>query len=184
MHQDAPTIPAATTDGAPLPASGPGRSAGPDRRSLMKLGAAAGLGVAGAAALTACGSGSDASEGSTGAAGSAASSPAAAASSPAAASGGGALAKLSDVPVGGAYAAAGADGAPIVIAQPEAGTVVAFSAACTHAGCKVVPAGKILNCPCHASTFDAFTGKNLSGPAPTPLAAVSVKVSGTDVVAG
>jgi Rieske Fe-S protein len=139
----------------------------------MALGAAAALGTAAVAGVAGCGSGSS---------GGSAAAPAAGSS--AAAGGGGALAKVSAVPVGGALAAAGPDGQPIVIAQPTAGKIVAFSAICTHQGCKVLVDGSKLNCPCHGSMFDAFTGKNLGGPAPTPLPAVPVKVSGTDVVAG
>ncbi len=59
--------------------------------------------------------------------------------------------------------------------------MVAFSAICTHMGCTVAPEGKRLLCPCHGSTFDAFTGKNLSGPAPSPLEKVSVRLNGSQV---
>jgi Rieske Fe-S protein len=94
-----------------------------------------------------------------------------------------ALVKLADVPVGGAVAAQAPSGA-IIVAQPTAGQVVAFSAICTHQACKVAPAGKTLNCPCHGSRYDALTGKVLNGPARADLAPVAVKVSGQDVVAG
>jgi Rieske Fe-S protein len=153
---------------------------GPRRRSVVTLGAAATLAAGGAVSLAACGSGSSGS----GTAPASSAAPAASSSAGGAADSGGGLAKLADVPVGGAAAATGPDGKPIVIAQPTAGQVVAFSAICTHQGCKVAPAGKQLKCPCHGSVFDAFTGKNVSGPAPSPLAAVPVKVSGTEVVAG
>jgi Rieske Fe-S protein len=86
--------------------------------------------------------------------------------------------------VGGAVAAQGADGKPIIVAQPKKGDIVAFTAICTHRGCTVAPAGAQLRCPCHGSVYDAFTGKNLSGPAPAPLAAVKVSVSGGQVVPG
>lgn len=36
--------------------------------------------------------------------------------------------------------------------------LIALEAFCTHGGCIVRPEGKILACPCHGSTFDAFTG--------------------------
>ena len=91
---------------------------------------------------------------------------------------------VADVPVGGAVAAKDGSGKPIVVAQPEAGTIVAFTAVCTHKQCKVKPEGAQLKCPCHQSVFDAFTGANVSGPAPTPLDAVPVTVSGDDVVPG
>jgi nitrite reductase/ring-hydroxylating ferredoxin subunit len=86
--------------------------------------------------------------------------------------------------VGGAISAKGADGKPIVIARPETGKVVAFSAVCTHRGCSVTPNGNKLVCPCHRSQFDALTGAALTGPASSPLPAVTVKVDGTDVVPG
>ena len=72
----------------------------------------------------------------------------------------------------------------IIVAQPTAGQVVAFSAICTHQGCKVAPAGATLNCPCHGSKFETATGKVLNGPARADLEKVAVKVSGQDVVAG
>ena len=95
-----------------------------------------------------------------------------------------ALAKLSDITVGSAVAATGADGAKIIISRPTATTVAAFSAICTHQGCTVAPAGAKLNCPCHGSVFNALTGAVEQGPASRSLPAVAVKVSGTDVVAG
>ena len=88
---------------------------------------------------------------------------------------------LADVPVGGAVAV-DIEGAPSIVAQPEAGTVVAFTAICTHQGCKVTPADAKLDCPCHGSQFDAFTGEVLRGPAEAPLAAVAVAVEGDNVV--
>jgi Rieske Fe-S protein len=45
-------------------------------------------------------------------------------------------------------------------------------------------AGKRLECPCHGSIFDAFTGAVVQGPAQRPLGKVEVSVSGQDVVAG
>jgi Rieske Fe-S protein len=94
-----------------------------------------------------------------------------------------AIVALDQVPVGGAVAAQAPSGA-VIVAQPTAGNVVAFSAICTHQGCKVAPAGKTLTCPCHGSKYDAMTGKVLNGPAQADLAPVAVKVSGQDVVAG
>lgn len=143
------------------------------RRPLV-LGA---VGLAAAALVSACGGASDttspaSTEGSSG-------------SSSASSAGGAApavLVALADVPVGGAVSAESPEGDPIIIAQPTAGQVVGFSAVCTHAGCTVAPAGAELDCPCHGSVFDAATGQNTAGPAPSPLAAYAVAVSGTDVV--
>ncbi len=93
------------------------------------------------------------------------------------------VAKLADVPVGGSIAATH-DGKPILLAQPTAGTVVAFSAICTHRGCVVEPAKSEFACPCHGSRYDAATGAVLSGPAPLPLPKISVTVTGDTVLAG
>jgi nitrite reductase/ring-hydroxylating ferredoxin subunit len=131
------------------------------RRSVL-IGAA----VLGAAALAACGGKS---------------SGAAAPTSGAAPAG--ALAQLSDIPVGGAISAK-ANGRPIIIAQPTAGQVLAFSAVCTHMSCTVAPSssGKELDCPCHGSKYDATTGAVISGPAPKSLPSFAVKVDNGSVV--
>lgn len=94
------------------------------------------------------------------------------------------LARLADVPVGGATAAEDSAGNPVIVAQPRSGEVVAFSAVCTHRGCTVAPDGGTLRCPCHGSTFDAATGDNTGGPAPEPLAEVRVSVVDGTVVEG
>ncbi len=100
------------------------------------------------------------------------------------ASGGEPLAQLADVPVGGAVSATDAAGKPVIVAQPTKGTVVAFSAICTHMGCTVAPAGGILKCPCHGSTYDLATGENTGGPAPKPLPEIQVSVKRGSVVEG
>jgi nitrite reductase/ring-hydroxylating ferredoxin subunit len=87
---------------------------------------------------------------------------------------------LSSIPVGGAVSAT-LDGKPIVISQPSAGTVVAFSAVCTHQGCTVAPQGKEFDCPCHGSRFDGTTGDVLEGPARDPLPKRKAAVSGDSV---
>ncbi|MGZ4597226.1 MAG: Rieske (2Fe-2S) protein [Actinomycetes bacterium] len=96
----------------------------------------------------------------------------------------GPLTAVSNVPVGGAVSVKGSGGAPLIVSQPTAGKVVAFSAICTHMGCLVAPAGKQLLCPCHGSLYDAATGKNLTGPAPLPLPEVPVHVVGDQVLPG
>jgi len=152
----------------------------PTRRSVVTAGATAALGVAGIGTLAACGS---SSSGSTAAAATAAADTSAASATAAAAGGSAAVvAKLADVPVGGAVVQSFA-GAKFVVAQPTAGTVVSFSAVCTHQGCEVAPKDKTVVCPCHGSAFDAFTGAVLNGPASSPLkAGPKLAVSGTDVV--
>lgn len=143
----------------------------PDRRSVVQVCGLITLGLLGTPVLAACGSDDESSEGS-GSGASAGSSAAA----------GGALAKVADVPVGGALVVNGADGKPVVLVQPTAGDVKAFSAACTHQGTTVAPSGAELKCPSHGSVF-GLDGSVKNGPATNPLPAVSVKVDGDNVVA-
>ena len=84
---------------------------------------------------------------------------------------------LASIPVGGGISAS-VKGAPVVVEQPKAGEVVAFSAICTHQGCVVAPAGNRFDCPCHGSQYDGATGKVLHGPATRPLAKRAVTVDG------
>jgi cytochrome b6-f complex iron-sulfur subunit len=95
-----------------------------------------------------------------------------------------ALAKLADIPIGGAISAKDAGGSDIIITRPTDTTVEAFTAICTHMGCTVRPGSQTFVCPCHGSTYDAKTGDRISGPARGGLAKINVKVSGQSVVAG
>jgi Rieske Fe-S protein len=154
---------------------------GLSRRSVLAIGAAG----ASTVALAAC-SKSKSSETNTTPAGTASSSadsttPGSSASTPS--SRGKAIAKLSDVPVGGAISAKGADGGAIIITRPSDTSVIAFTAICTHMGCAVKPGAQTFVCPCHGSQYDAKTGDRISGPARGGLSKVSVQVSGQDIVA-
>jgi cytochrome b6-f complex iron-sulfur subunit len=161
-------------------------ASGISRRSVLAAGA---IGIPGVALVACSQAKAPAKEPATGSSsaagtGSAASTGSAAPTSPASGSGGPPLAKLSDIKVGEAVSAKGADGKPIIIARPTATTVAAFTAICTHQGCTVAPAGKELDCPCHGSVYNATTGAVINGPAQRPLSAVKVTLSGDDVVAG
>jgi cytochrome b6-f complex iron-sulfur subunit len=143
------------------------------RRALAARGA---IVVGGGLTLAACGGGDDATQGATGSSATAGS-PSSAGGAPAA------LTQLSDVPVGSALAVETADGEGVIVAQPTAGTAVAFVNKCTHSGCAVAVKAAELDCPCHGSRFDALTGKVLQGPATEPLDSFPVTVTDGAVVA-
>lgn len=139
-----------------------------NRRTLVQLGGATAAG-AGTLLLAACSTGG--ADGGTDAEGQGGSG---------SGSGGTTTVALSSIPVGGAVSAS-IGSAPVVVSQPTAGTVVAFSAVCTHQGCTVAPKAKEFDCPCHGSTFDAATGDVITGPARDPLKKLTTSVSGDTV---
>jgi len=94
----------------------------------------------------------------------------------------GAIVPLSAVAVGGSISAT-VQGKPIVLSRPNAGSVAGFSAICTHQGCTVNTAGGQLPCPCHGSTFNAFTGAVIQGPAAAPLPVIDVGIDDGYIVA-
>ena len=126
--------------------------------------------VAAAAVTAACGSSSAASSSGAG------STPSDAGSS----SGGGL--STADVPVGGGTILADRK---IVVTQPTAGQFKAFTAVCTHMACLVADvSGGLIRCPCHGSQYSIVDGSVQGGPAPSPLAAVPITVSGTTITVG
>jgi Rieske Fe-S protein len=158
----------------------------PRKDSLAtRRGVLAGVGLVGlAGAITACSSSGSsmsaavadpATSGGTGAM----SSSAASASSAAGGSAAGALAATSDIPVGGGKIF---DTQLTVVTQPTAGKFKAFSAVCTHMGCTVsqIADGRI-DCPCHGSEYSITDGAVLAGPAPRPLPAKTIKITGDSI---
>jgi len=90
------------------------------------------------------------------------------------------LAKTSDIPVGGGKIF---DAQKVVVTQPAAGQFKAFSAICTHMGCTVGSvSGGLIKCPCHGSQYSIQDGSVKGGPAPQPLPAKQVTVSGDEIV--
>lgn len=70
-------------------------------------------------------------------------------------------------------------GDPAVAVSLPGGSIVAFDAVCTHAGCTVTyeASVQLLNCPCHGAQFDPSRGAAVvAGPAPTPLASIPLQV--------
>lgn len=93
--------------------------------------------------------------------------------------GGGALAKVSDVPVGGGKVFAEQN---VVLTQPTEGKIMGFDAKCTHKGCTLADvADGTINCKCHGSKFDPANGEVKNGPATKPLPAVEVTVKGEEI---
>ncbi|WP_433518371.1 Rieske (2Fe-2S) protein [Nonomuraea sp. CA-143628] len=131
----------------------------------------AGVGVGGLTlALTACGSNDAASGAQTSTADTQSSAPAAA---------GGALAKTSDIPVGGGTVF---KEQKVVVVQPKSGEFKAFSAICTHQGCTVGGvANGMIDCPCHGSKFKIDDGSVTAGPAKKPLPEQQIKVEGDQI---
>ena len=157
----------------------------PRKDSLAtRRGVLAGVGLVGlAGAITACSSGGSsmsaavadpATSSGAGATGAAASAPASATSAA-----GGALAATGDIPVGGGKIF---DTQLTVVTQPTAGEFKAFSAVCTHMGCTVnqIADGRI-DCPCHGSEYSITDGAVLAGPAPRPLPAKTIKITGDSI---
>lgn len=72
---------------------------------------------------------------------------------------------------------------PAILVNTAEGSLVAFSAVCTHLTCTVRYDGdtETLFCPCHNGRFD-LSGNVLSGPPPRPLETYSVEVSGPDII--
>lgn len=97
--------------------------------------------------------------------------------------GGKPLAQLADVPVGGGVVVTGADGVPVVLTQPTAGTVKAYDARCTHRGTPVeAPVSGVMTCPNHGSTFKATDGSVTKGPATSPLKELPVRLVGQAIL--
>ncbi|MHB9754649.1 Rieske (2Fe-2S) protein [Streptomyces sp. BYX5S] len=90
-----------------------------------------------------------------------------------------ALAKTSDIPVGGGKVF---PDDKVVVTQPAKGDFKAFSAVCTHQGCTVKDvSGGTINCPCHGSKFKVADASVAGGPAPSPLEARRIEVTGNSI---
>lgn len=87
-----------------------------------------------------------------------------------------ALAKTSEIPVGGGKVFGDAR---VVVTQPTQGTFKCFTAICTHQGCTVANVGGgTINCGCHGSKFDIADGSVARSPAQRPLRSKRITVTG------
>ena len=61
--------------------------------------------------------------------------------------------------------------------------VTALDSTCTHLGCRVSwdAEAQVLLCPCHGGVYDA-TGAVKAGPPPAPLATLSTRIDGNQVL--
>ena len=92
------------------------------------------------------------------------------------------LTTVAKVPTGGGVILGSAG---IVVTKDSAGNIHAFSATCTHQGCRVSSvSGGTINCPCHGSRFSVNNGSVVQGPATRPLPSVAVTVQGDQIVRG
>lgn len=163
------------------------------RARFIRLGAALGVGAAGASVIAACGGGGESAGngGGGGGAGNSVEEATTEAAPPSAAEettqatedaptggAGDAIAGESEVPPGSAVPFDDAGG-PAILVHLQSGDFAAYSAVCTHAQCTVAyqeQSGQIA-CPCHGSVFDPADGAAVvNGPATMPLSEIPVEV--------
>lgn len=133
----------------------------PSRRAVLQGAAVA----CGAGALAACGGGSDET------------------ATPESSGPPEPLARLDDIPVGGAVSATAPGRKKVLLVRKTADEVVGLSAICTHQGCTVVPDGEVLACPCHGSVYE-LSGEVRRGPAEKSLAPFAVTITDGQVLPG
>ena len=92
-------------------------------------------------------------------------------------------AKTSEIPVGGGKIFVNKDlNHHAVITQPTEGEFKAFTSICTHAQCDVADVTTTINCTaCHGSQFSINDGSVVKQPAPSSLAAKTIKVEGDTI---
>ena len=155
-----------------------------ERRTVLQATGLVAVGGVVAACSTSGSSGAPSSSSAAPAASSSSAAPAAssaaASTAPASSAGGASVAAVSDIPVRGGLIL---DDVAVVLTQPTAGDVKAFTAICTHQGCLVsqVVENEII-CPCHGSRYSGTDGSVIQGPSTQPLAPAGITVDGGNVV--
>lgn len=161
------------------------------RARFIRLGAALGVGAAGASVIAACGGGGGEGAGNGGGAATTEAAPtggggettqatedAPAGGGEQAGGGGDAIASEPEVPPGAAVPF-DEGGRPAILVHLEGGDFAAYSAVCTHQQCTVAyqEQSAQIACPCHGSVFDPANGAAVvNGPAQTPLPEIPVEV--------
>jgi Rieske Fe-S protein len=157
----------------------------PSRRSLLRAAGVGGAVIAVGAAAAACSSNGPTTSNPPPATNAATSSaPTSAAATGASGGGNGtALWTTAQIPLKGGMINGSADGG-IVVTQPSSGEYKAFTSVCTHMQCTVGSvSNNVITCPCHGSEYSAEDGSVINGPAPKPLAAKNITVSGGNIYA-
>jgi thiosulfate dehydrogenase (quinone) large subunit len=89
------------------------------------------------------------------------------------------LGQGTELPVGtGATYSDPVNGTPDILIRASDGTLTAFSAVCTHAGCTVGYESGVIICPCHGGEYSPQTGAVIAGPPPSGLEPKKVIESG------
>jgi Rieske Fe-S protein len=157
------------------------------RRDFIRLGAAAGLGLAGSSVVVACGGGGGSAQDGgkntkkkeeKGDGGASTTSPSVKAGDP--------IVDAAFIPAGFAFSFDLAEsGKPALLVHLPNESWAAYEAACTHKGCEAgyqLESGR-LGCPCHGSIFNpAQGGAVVQGPAQKPLQEIKVDTKGGKVV--
>ena len=96
------------------------------------------------------------------------------------------VATVDELPVGGAKTFAYPEAHDrCLLVRLEENKFVAFSQACTHLSCAVVPEpqNKCFRCPCHEGLFDIESGRPLAGPPRRPLPRIKLEFNGGAIYA-
>ncbi|MDQ4127155.1 MAG: Rieske (2Fe-2S) protein [Actinomycetota bacterium] len=155
------------------------------RIKFIRLGAALGVGAAGASLVAACGGGDDkaSEEGETPGAVEGAGEATQGKGGVAQVQGGEPITQESDVEPGSALEFTDEEtGQQAILVHLESGDFAAYSAICTHRQCTVGYSDGNLACPCHGSVFDPTNdGAVVNGPATQPLPEIPVEVRNGEV---
>jgi Rieske Fe-S protein len=67
---------------------------------------------------------------------------------------------------------------PCLLVRTGQDALVAYSQACTHLSCAVVPQVEkdCIHCPCHEGYFDLQSGRPIAGPPQRPLTKINLDV--------